>query len=334
VEKDYVHGGGIRQSGASGSAAIPVGARRRERSQKTSAILGGGPVNVPPALAAWGCIGQYGATECAKSMILGLYRSARLHGRTNGRGIAVSDGWHYAQGQKSIGPLDLSKMQEVLSKASNPRNILVWKVGFKEWKRAEDVPELARLIYEPPPLPPDQLISPETTAMNEAAASWIRGLPRRWALGGLVLGLVWSFVSGALQNSFANPVGGHLAGIVRVFSMIVLPLCVLGFVWGWSEKVHLERWSSGARLEKAINRYVLRQIAKAIVCGAFFGLFTYGLGSFRSFRPWDSEANIAANIFGLLGFALLAAPVGLAVGIFSRRNLRQRLSNDRVRKPN
>ena len=64
----------------------------------------------------------------------------------------MSDGWHYAQGQKSFGPLDLSKMQEVFSKASNPRNILVWKVGFKEWKRAEDVPELAGLIYKPPPL--------------------------------------------------------------------------------------------------------------------------------------------------------------------------------------
>lgn len=34
-----------------------------------------------PALTAWDCTGQYGATECAKSMILGLHRSARLHGR-------------------------------------------------------------------------------------------------------------------------------------------------------------------------------------------------------------------------------------------------------------
>jgi hypothetical protein len=239
----------------------------------------------------------------------------------------VSDGWHYAQGQKSVGPLDLSKMQEMFSNASNPRNILVWKVGFKEWKRAEDVPELAGLIHEPPPLPPDQLISPETTALkNEAAASWIRGLPRRWALGGLVLGLVWSLVSGALQGSFVNPVGGHLAGIVRVFSMIVLPLCVLGFVWGWSEKVHLERWSSGARLEKAINQYVLRQIAKAIVCGAFFTLFAYGIGLFR-FQPWDTEANITANVGRTLGFVLPWALVGLFIGIFSLRNLRQRLSN-------
>ncbi len=147
----------------------------------------------------------------------------------------------------------------------------------------------------------------------------------RWAVGGLVLGLVWSLVSGGLQGSFANPVGGHLAGFVRVFCLIVLPLCVLGFVWGWSERLHLERWSSSARLEKAINRYALRQTGKAIVCGAFFGLFTYGIGVFRSFQPWDSEANITANIFGILGFALIAVPLGLVVGIVSRRNLKAKV---------
>ena len=151
----------------------------------------------------------------------------------------MSDGWHYAQGQKSFGPLDLSKMQEVFSKASNPGNILVWKVGFKEWKRAEDVPELAGLIYKPPPLPPDQTISHETTAepINEAAANWIKGLPRRWAMGGLVLGLVWSLTSSTLQGSFVNPAGGHLAGLVRLLLLIVIPFCVPWFRLGIERKI-------------------------------------------------------------------------------------------------
>jgi len=247
----------------------------------------------------------------------------------------VSDGWHYAQGQKSVGPLDLSKMKEVFSKASNPRNILVWKVGFKEWKRAEDVPELAGLIYKPPPLPPDQLILPETTAMkdhksiNEAAASWIRGLPRRWAMGGLVLGLVWSLTSSILQGGFVEPAGGHVAGIVRLLLLIVIPFCVLGFVWGSSERFYLERMAqSSARFEKAINRYTWRQTGKALLCGVLFAFFTHGLGLFRSFKPWDSETNIAANISSISAYAWLAIPVGLLVGIFTRRNLKRRLSNE------
>ena len=41
----------------------------------------------------------------------------------------------------------------VFSEVSDPRNLLVWKAGFKDWKRAEDVQELAALIYRPPPLP-------------------------------------------------------------------------------------------------------------------------------------------------------------------------------------
>jgi GYF domain 2 len=244
---------------------------------------------------------------------------------------AVSDGWHYAQGQKSFGPLDLSKMQEVFSKASNPRNILVWKVGFKEWKRAEDVPELAGLIYKPPPLPPDQIISPETTAepINEAAANWIKGLPRRWAMGGLVLGLVWSLTSSTLQGSFVNPAGGHLAGLVRLLLLIVIPFCVLGFVWGTTERFHLERMAqSSARFQKAINRYTWRQTGKAIFCGVLFALFTYGHGFIRSLKPWDSEANITANISSISAYAWLAIPVGVLVGIFTRRNLKRRLSNE------
>jgi hypothetical protein len=105
----------------------------------------------------------------------------------------VSDGWHYAQGQNSVGPLDLSKMQEVFSKASNPRDILVWKVGFKEWKRAEDVPELAGIIYKPPPLP-DQFISPETTA-TVAKRDWkwtlLQGTLQALIVTGVVVSDAW-----------------------------------------------------------------------------------------------------------------------------------------------
>jgi hypothetical protein len=124
-----------------------------------------------------------------------------------------------------------------------------------------------------------------------------------------------ALVSTALQGGFANPVGGHLAAFVRVFSLFVL----LGFVWGWSERLHLERVQSSARLEKAINRYALRQIGKAIVCGVLFGLFIYESGLFRSFKPWDA----------ILGSVLLAAPVRILVGIFSRRNLKRKLSETR-----
>jgi hypothetical protein len=65
----------------------------------------------------------------------------------------MTNGWHYAEGEKTVGPLDLKEMQIALSENSNPSNLWVWKVGFKDWKRAEDVPELAEVISTPPPPP-------------------------------------------------------------------------------------------------------------------------------------------------------------------------------------
>jgi hypothetical protein len=64
-----------------------------------------------------------------------------------------SNGWHYAEGEKTFGPVDLKELQVVLSRISNPCNLLVWKVGFKDWERSGNVPELAEFIDKPPPLP-------------------------------------------------------------------------------------------------------------------------------------------------------------------------------------
>src|SRR6266478_5679299 len=64
-----------------------------------------------------------------------------------------ANGWHYAEGEKTFGPVDLKELQVILSRISDPRNLLVWKVGFKGWERAGNVPELAEFIDKPPPLP-------------------------------------------------------------------------------------------------------------------------------------------------------------------------------------
>jgi hypothetical protein len=163
--------------------------------------------------------------------------------------------------------------------------------------------------------------------MNENAARWVRRLPIRWGLGGLVIGLVWSISSSALQGGFSNPVGGQAAALFRIFALVVLPLGVLGFAWGCSERFLLEHVFGSDRLDRTVRRSPLRQTGEAMICGVIFGLFTYGLGVFRSFRPWDSEPNITANLSAIFAFALLAAPLGLLVGVVSRRNLLRRISN-------
>ena len=65
----------------------------------------------------------------------------------------MTNGWHYAEGGKTVGPLALNEMEAVLCTVPDPRNLRVWKVGFKDWERAGNVQELAEFIYKPPPLP-------------------------------------------------------------------------------------------------------------------------------------------------------------------------------------
>src|SRR5262245_62148783 len=64
-----------------------------------------------------------------------------------------ANGWYYAEGQKTFGPVDLKDLQVVLSRLPDPRNLLVWKAGFEGWQHAGNVPELAQFIHKPPPLP-------------------------------------------------------------------------------------------------------------------------------------------------------------------------------------
>jgi hypothetical protein len=122
--------------------------------------------------------------------------------------------------------------------------------------------------------------------MNESAVRWIRGLPMRWGLGGLIIlpAVLW-LVLIAVDGIVPSSVDGWGAASSRIFVLIMLPLGVLGFVWGWSERLHLERCFAGGsdRFERAIHRFVLRQPCKSLICAAIFWVLAYGLG-FESFR--------------------------------------------------
>ena len=104
--------------------------------------------------------------------------SVHQQGNLSGNGMNAN-GWHYAEGGKTFGPVDLEELQVILSRISDPRNLLVWRVGFEGWQRAGDVPELAQLTEKPPSLPK----TPEPDTVPER-----RG--REWK---------WHFLQGTLQ---------------------------------------------------------------------------------------------------------------------------------------
>ena len=54
--------------------------------------------------------------------------------------------WFFAQGNQRRGPAPLSQVVESVLGQPDPRAVLVWRKGFADWTRAEDVPEVERRI--------------------------------------------------------------------------------------------------------------------------------------------------------------------------------------------
>ena len=71
-------------------------------------------------------------------------------GPTTGK-LAVSDTWHYIDDTGQVGPVSFEQLRKTLANCQNPRDVFVWRVGFPNWVRAGNVPELRAAL--PPPLP-------------------------------------------------------------------------------------------------------------------------------------------------------------------------------------
>jgi len=54
--------------------------------------------------------------------------------------------WFFAQGHRRRGPTPLRQLVESVLGQPDPRAVLVWRKGFTDWTRAEDVPEVEERI--------------------------------------------------------------------------------------------------------------------------------------------------------------------------------------------
>src|SRR5262245_31116001 len=64
----------------------------------------------------------------------------------------MSDTWYYADQGKRSGPVSLQDLRNALARMPNAPEVLVWRDGFPDWKKAGDIPEL-RPAGMAPPLP-------------------------------------------------------------------------------------------------------------------------------------------------------------------------------------
>jgi hypothetical protein len=54
--------------------------------------------------------------------------------------------WFFAQGNQRRGPVPFNQLVESVLGQAEPRAVLVWRKGFADWTRAEDVPEVERRL--------------------------------------------------------------------------------------------------------------------------------------------------------------------------------------------
>lgn len=137
----------------------------------------------------------------------------------------MSHGWYYADGDQSVGPVDLDELQSALKQQAAPAKTLVWRDGFKDWAEAGSVPEL-RVAPIPPPLPRmTQALQPvERPQQPEPDRSWI----------GKLAGIATTIASVALARVY----GG-------VYWMPVLLIAISIWLFSWLKLRDYAAWMLG-----------------------------------------------------------------------------------------
>lgn len=59
----------------------------------------------------------------------------------------MEQGWFYAEGEGSVGPVSFDALTSALRRAPEAGKTLVWRSGFADWRAAQDVPELATRLF-------------------------------------------------------------------------------------------------------------------------------------------------------------------------------------------
>ena len=56
--------------------------------------------------------------------------------------------WYYVEGRERVGPVDQESILSLISEGSLNGESYLWRKGFDDWKRLNDIPELLELIEE------------------------------------------------------------------------------------------------------------------------------------------------------------------------------------------
>jgi hypothetical protein len=150
------------------------------------------------------------------------------------------DGWYYADAEGSVGPMSIEELKETLATFTDAKDMLVWREGFPDWKRARDIPQLRTKPRVPPPL-----LSREGLAGLSAERQ--RGIEfnsrsrmttvrpahlRTWAAYGFVFGLVMGALD--LQPWEGDAIRINLITLLSMGIGNTMLAIFLAGLWNWA----------------------------------------------------------------------------------------------------
>ena len=133
-------------------------------------------------------------------------------------GVHMTDLWYCAEGDETRGPVSLTELVPLMAGKADPRRVLIWRDGFAQWKPLEEVREVAKEVFRPPPLhksapPPPPVSDPpvirEPAVDAEDAAAFKNVKPELSGLGGWLTLVALGQIIGFLR--FAVDVGKYYA---------------------------------------------------------------------------------------------------------------------------
>jgi hypothetical protein len=132
--------------------------------------------------------------------------------------------WFFAQGTQRRGPVPFQGLVETVLAQPDPRAVLVWRKGFADWTRAEDVPEVERRLApvlaqkaaedagRRAPAPATVEVAPRPIRVEEAKPGSPALVYGGIAAGVALLGLLaWLFWPRSQSQPTTLPLGGSTA---------------------------------------------------------------------------------------------------------------------------
>ncbi|MCX7313990.1 MAG: DUF4339 domain-containing protein, partial [Alphaproteobacteria bacterium] len=116
--------------------------------------------------------------------------------------------WYYASGGSQSGPFSTEQVGARLAADGFPADALVWREGFENWRRPEEVPEFQRKRKSvPPPLPQASPHQPGTPSYKSPPVeTLVMNFKRKPFVG--IVGVV---AAGAIALLVAGPLLGILS---------------------------------------------------------------------------------------------------------------------------